>query len=466
MQNVFTSFGAAREVTGSKHMLTVGGKNILIDCGLCQGKRKESDAKNRTLAFDPSTIDAAILTHGHLDHCGIYPLLVKGGFAGKIFATAPTAEIAGIVMADSARIQGSDISFLKKKAAKKGLPPPDIEPLYTEGDIPPVLDLFRNVSYEKRVEILPGIFATFHDAGHILGSAGVVIEHNGMRIGLSGDLGRNNMPILRDPVFPGDIDYFVCESTYGNRLHDDMNTAEDEVAAVVNETYKRGGKVIIPAFAIGRTQEVIYLFHRLMNEGRIPRDMPIYVDSPMSTNVTAVFKRHPECYDEETKHEFTDNHENPFGFAQLKYISSVEESKAINTVKRPAVIISSSGMCESGRILHHLANNIGSTANTVLIVGFMAQHTLGRRLADKETKVRIFGEEYTVRARCKNMNAFSAHADYQETLTHLERFDKTRLKGIFLVHGEDEALTKLRDRMASAGYQNITIAEPCTSYTL
>ena len=462
----FTSYGAAREVTGSKHLVSIGGKNILIDCGLCQGKRKEADAKNRTLMFDPKSIDCAILTHGHLDHCGIYPLLVKGGFAGPIFATSPTAEIAGIVMADSARIQESDISYLRKKAAKKGLPPPDIEPLYTEGDIPPVVDRFRNISYSKRTEILPGIFATFHDAGHILGSAGIVIEGEGMRIGLSGDLGRKNMPILRDPTFPSDIYHFVCESTYGNRLHDDMRTAEDEVAAVVRETYDRGGKIIIPAFAIGRTQEVIYLFHRLMDEGRLPRDLPIYVDSPMSTNVTAVFRRHPECYDDETKKRFTDNHENPFGFAQLKYISSVEESKALNTVKRPAVIISSSGMCESGRILHHLANNIGNERSTVLIVGFMAQNTLGRRLADKESTIRIFGEEYTVRARLKNMNAFSAHADYQETLAHIGTFDRSRLKGIFLVHGEDESLTKLRDRMASAGYQSITIAEPGKSYAL
>ncbi|MBI4979817.1 MAG: MBL fold metallo-hydrolase [Spirochaetes bacterium] len=462
----FTSYGAAREVTGSKHMVTISGKNILVDCGLFQGKRKEADEKNRNLAFDPASVDCAILTHGHLDHCGIYPVLVKNGFRGQIFCTPSTAEIATIVMNDSARIQTSDIQYLKKKAAQKGLPPPDIQPLYTEANIPDVTARFHTVDYRKRAEILPGIYCTFHDAGHILGSAGIVLESGGVRFGLSGDLGRSAMPILRDPEFPGDIDYFVCESTYGNRLHDEMSTAEDEVAAAVMETYRRGGKVIIPAFSIGRTQEIIYLFHRLMDDKRLPHDLAIYVDSPMSVNITEVFKRHEECYDDDIRRRFVEHRENPFGFSQLKYIASVEESKSLNSLKRPAVIISASGMCESGRVLHHLANNIGDPASLILVVGFMAEHTLGRRLAEKQRVVRIFGEEYDVLARLKNLNAFSAHADYHETLKHMERFDKTRLKNVFLVHGEDDALSKLRDRMSTAGYTNVTIAEPGTTYTL
>jgi len=464
MKISLTSYGAAREVTGSRHLLTVGGKRILIDCGFFQGKRKESEAKNREVPFDPASIDAAVLTHGHLDHCGGYPVLGKNGFKAPIFATAPTAEIAGIVMADCAHIQEGDARWLKKKAAKKGLPDPGIEPLYDHEDVPPIVKLMRPVRYGARTEILPGIFLTLTDAGHILGSAMAVFEIGDVRFGFSGDLGRCHMPILRDPQFPGQLDHFVCESTYGNRVHDEFATAENEVAEIVSESWKRGGKVLIPAFAIGRTQEIVWLLHRLVDEGRLPPDIEIWVDSPMGMNVTEVFRKHPECYDEETKQAFTDHHENPFGFSQLRYVKDVMESKALSQSNKPAVVIASSGMCESGRICHHLAAQVGNPATTVMLVGYMAEHTLGRALAEKRPYVRIYGEEYAVKSRLKNMNAFSAHADSRETIDFMEPFDRSRLKNVFLVHGETPALEALREKVGATGVKRVTIVEPRTEY--
>lgn len=466
MKISLTSYGAAREVTGSRHLLTVGDKRILIDCGFFQGKRKDAEAKNRDLPFDPATIDAAVLTHGHLDHCGGYPVFGKNGFRAPIYATHPTAEIAAIVMADCAHIQEGDVAYLKKKAAKTGQPIPDIEPLYGHDDVPPIVKLMRGVHYGDRTEILPGVFLTLSDAGHILGSAMAVFEIGSLRFGFSGDLGRCNMPILRDPQFPGQLDYFVCESTYGNRVHDEFATAEGEVAEIISDSWKRGGKVIIPSFAIGRTQELVWLLHRLVDEGRVPKELEIYVDSPMGMNVTEVFRRHPEYYDEETKRIFLDHHENPFGFSQLRYVKDVMESKMLTTSNKPAVIIASSGMCESGRILHHLAANVGNPASTIMLVGFMAENTLGRMLAEKKRWVRIYGQEYAVKSRLKNMNAFSAHADSRETLDFMGPFDRERLKNVFLVHGETPALTGLQEKLKGAGFKAATIVEPRTEYAV
>jgi metallo-beta-lactamase family protein len=448
------SHGAAEEVTGSKHFLHANGRLVMIDCGAFQGRRAEADEKNRTWRFSAEDVDAVVLTHAHFDHCGLVPLLRKKGFRGDVWATPATRDIADLVMMDSAHIQAKDLDFLRKKAAKKG-ERFDKEPLYDERDVLHSLESFVTVSYHHEFVPCDGVRATYYDAGHILGSAVVVfvIEagKESLRVGFSGDLGRRNLPIIRDPELIPPVDYLVLESTYGNRAHDPIGTAKEKLAEIVNRTAGRGGKIVIPAFAVERTQELVFMLHLLQDEGKIPK-IPAYVDSPMAVNATSIFQVHPECYDEQTRKAFVDHHENPFGWSELRYVTSTEGSKALNGLKGPAVIISSSGMCESGRILHHLANNIENPLNTVLIVGFMAQHTLGRRILEREPEVRIFGDLYRLKAEVDVMNAFSAHADAGEILEYVGRLDRTRLKGIFLVHGEPEAQSGLKARLEAAGY--------------
>lgn len=463
------SEGAAREVTGSKHVLSIDNHRILIDCGAFQGKRKETDEKNRALVKDPSGIDAVILTHGHYDHCGLLPLLVKRGFSGNIICTPATRDLANIVMLDSARIQASDALFLGKQAAKKG-EQFAWKPLYDELDVIKTTGQFLTVNYNRPFIVFDGVKMEFRDAGHILGSALVMLditEANGraLRIGFSGDLGRNDKPIIRDPEPMKPVEYLVLESTYGNRLHEKVDDALIKLADIVNSTVKKGGKIIIPAFAIERTQELIFYFHLLIDDKKIP-SIPIYVDSPMAINATSIFQVHPECYDQETYDAFMVHHKNPFGFNELHFASSVEESKNINSVKEPAIIISADGMCEAGRILHHLANTIQDSKNTVLLVGFMAADTLGRRLMDGQKEVRILGDTYKVQARIEQIHAFSAHADYEETWTWLEKMDRSMLKKVFLVHGEDDALQYLQNYLLEKGIPDVEIVEPGISYQL
>jgi metallo-beta-lactamase family protein len=327
---------------------------------------------------------------------------------------------------------------------------------------------FVTVSYHRTINLGDGISAQFYDAGHILGSALVVctVERSGddLKIAFSGDLGRKGLPIIRDPDPIPPVDYVVMESTYGNRLHDPIESASDRLASVVNETVQRGGKIIIPAFAVERTQELVYILHLINDRGRIPK-VPIYVDSPMATNASSIFRVHQECYDEETRRAFIDHHKNPFGFNELNYVMDTEESKRLNTLKEPAIIISASGMCESGRILHHLKNNIENPANTILIVGFMAQNTLGRRIVDRQPEVEIFGDRYRVNARVAVLNSFSAHADYEGIIEYLENLDKSRLKRVFLVHGESEAQAHLKLLLEEKGYR-VTIVKYEKRYTL
>ncbi len=446
-----TSFGAAQEVTGSKHLLEVGKARILIDCGMFQGRRRETRTKNEGLEIDPTSLTACINTHGHLDHCGTYPLLVKRGFAGTIWATSATADVAELVMADAAKIQVADARYLARQIAKR---PNDrreaIPPLFDAEDAAQASSQFRAVAYHEPVQVAPGVTATFFDAGHILGSAIVRLdcEDEGRKVTIvaTGDLGRKNTPILRDPEVVKDADWLVCESTYGARLHDDIGIAQDELAQVVRETAAKGGRVLIPAFAVGRTQELIWHLHQLRESGRIP-PLPVFVDSPMATKATAIFARHTECYDRQTIARFLENDENPFSFAGLKYVESSEDSKSLNQVLMPCVIIATSGMCEAGRILHHLVHGIGDHRNTVLVVGYMAAHTLGRALADRKAEVRIFGEPYELRARVKILNAFSAHADRNEIGEWVGRMDLGRLRGVFLVHGEPDAQTSLAEHL-------------------
>ncbi|GAB4338558.1 MAG: MBL fold metallo-hydrolase [Calditrichia bacterium] len=467
MNAEFYSYGGAEEVTGSKHFLEFKGQKIMVDCGAFQGRRQEAEEKNRNWPFNAAELDAMILSHAHFDHSGLIPVLPQKGYQGNIYATPATRDLASLIMMDSAHIQAKDIEFLKKRARKKG-ETFDKDPLYAETDVVNALDLFMTVSYHRPFYIADGVKATFYDAGHILGSALTYLElsHNGqqMKIGFSGDLGRNNLPILRDPEIIPDVDYLILESTYGNRLHDPIDQAMDKLAEIVNKTVKRGGKIIIPAFAIERTQELIYFLHLLVDQQKIPA-IPIYVDSPMATNATSIFRVHQECYDQETRDAFLKHHKNPFGFNELRYTTSVEESKAINQLQEPAIIISSSGMCEAGRILHHLLNNIGDSRNTILIVGYMAQHTLGRKILEKQKEVRIFGDYHPLNAQVEELNSFSAHADYKEILTYVGKLNRQKLKRIFLVHGEPDAQQHLKSLLEENGFK-VTIAKFGEKYQL
>jgi metallo-beta-lactamase family protein len=459
MQIEFYSWGAAEEVTGSKHFINFQNHIVQIDCGAFQGHREEAEKKNKNWPFDAAKVDNLVLTHAHFDHSGLIPLLIKKGFSGNIYTTPASRDLASLIMMDSAHIQAKDLEFLKKRARKRG----EVftkEPLYDEQDVVNSLNHFITVSYDRAFPVSDGIQVTFYDAGHILGSSIPVFEisHDSqkMTIGVGGDLGRKKLPILRDPQPLPDLDYLVIESTYGHRLHDPIETAMDNLAAVVNRTIQRGGKIIIPAFAIERTQELIYFLHLLNDQGRIPK-IPIYVDSPMATNATSIFRIHQECYDEPARQAFLDHHKNPFGFNELHYISNVEESKELNEHKDSEIIISSSGMCEAGRILHHLANNIGDPRNTVLIVGFMAEHTLGRRIKEQQEKVKIFGEEYQLKAEVVTLNTFSAHADYNGILEQVKRLNHKKLREVFLVHGEPDAQSHLKKLLEENGYKTTIV---------
>jgi len=451
--------GAARSVTGSMHLLTVDNKNILLDCGLFQGHRKEAFQRNRNFPFDPASIDALVLSHAHIDHSGNIPNLVKAGFDGEIFCTHATRDLCSIMLRDSGHIQEKDAEFVNKKNAKKGLPA--VEPLYTVADATASMEQFISVSYRRPFQVANSISVKFYDAGHILGSAITVLHiqdnENTLRLAFTGDLGRENLPILRDPQPIEDVDILITESTYGGRRHDDVTTLNEKLAKVVNETFARGGKIIIPAFSVGRTQEVVYALHELTNGKKIP-ELPIFVDSPLSTNATEVFRMHPECYDVETQ-QFLVNNEDPFGFGRLHYIKNLQESKNLNTYPNPCIIISASGMCEAGRILHHLRNNIENPQNTILIVGFMAENTLGRRLVEKHETVRIFGEEHPVRAQVVKLNAFSAHADHDELLEYIGQLDRNRLQHVFVVHGELSQAEALAQGIGSLGISGVHVPE-------
>jgi metallo-beta-lactamase family protein len=451
--------GAAHTVTGSQHLLEVNGSRILLDCGLYQGRRSETYERNRNHPFDPSKLDAVILSHAHIDHSGNLPHLVKHDFSGPIYATKATADLADIMLRDSGHIQESDAMFVNKKRAKRGEPP--IEPLYTIRDAEQVASHFRQMEYEQTFEAAPGVTARFVEAGHILGSAAVVldIEENGrkLRLWFSGDIGRRKLPLLRDPVLPEGADYMIMESTYGDKPHRDPEAAYEEFRDVVARTIKRDGKVIIPSFAVGRTQELVYYLNQMVNDGSVRR-IPVFVDSPLAVNATDIFRKHPECFDKET-HDFIREHEHPaLDFKGLTYTRSVEESKALNERKDPMVIISASGMAEAGRILHHLRNNIENPRNTVLIVGWQAPYTLGRRLADREKRIKIFGEAFTRRADVETIGGLSAHAG-RDLLSEYALAVKDQVKKIFLVHGEKKSAMALRENLSGHGLSEVYYPE-------
>jgi metallo-beta-lactamase family protein len=447
--------GAAHTVTGSQHLLEINGKRLLLDCGLYQGRRDETYSRNLNFAYDPRTVDAVILSHAHIDHCGNLPNLVKNKYEGNIFATRATVDLATLMMADSGRIQEGDAEYVNKKKLARG--EPLIEPLYTEVDAQRAADLFQGVDYGKEFEPIPGVIARFVEAGHILGSAAISleIEEKGrkIRFWFSGDIGRYKLPLLRDPVMPDPTDYLLMECTYGDKKHKDPTSAFEEFREIVKQTVKRSGKVIIPAFAVGRTQELVYHLNMMMQDGDVPR-VPVFVDSPLAVNASDVFRRHPEVFDSETR-QFVEEARHPaLDFKMLTYVRSVEESKALNLREDPMVIISASGMAENGRILHHLKNNIENPKNTVCIVSWQAPWTLGRRLADREKQVKIFGEPYTVKAEVATIGGLSGHAG-QDLLVKYATTVKDSVKKTFLVHGEEKSAVPLMDLLSMQGMKEV-----------
>jgi len=448
--------GADQSVTGSQHLISVNGKNILLDCGLAQGKRKVAFEINRNFPFDPSKIDVMILSHAHLDHSGNIPHLVKSGFKGRIYATSATLDLCQLMLRDSAFLQEKDIKFVNKKRArqKKNL----FEPLYAIEDVETAMKNFIGIQYNKQIEIFPGVNLTFLDAGHILGSAGILLEvmENGKttRLGFSGDIGRPEMPIIRDPSPLPNLDALIMESTYGGRLHPVNSNVQGETVSVINEVIKRGGKIIIPSFAVGRTQLLVYELHNLFDQNKLPV-FPIFVDSPLAVNVTEVYRTHPECFDRGTYLEFLNNHEDPFGFSRLTYVRDVNESKKLNDFKGPCMIISASGMAEGGRILHHLANNIEDPNNMILFVGYAAKETLARKIMDGAVDINILGSPYTVRAEVKKMDYFSAHADQKGLLEYALASVPDKSKNIFVVHGEPEESNPFIAKLKENGFTNV-----------
>lgn len=446
--------GAARSVTGSQHLLNINGKRLLLDCGLYQGKRDEAYRRNLEFIYDPASVDAMILSHAHIDHSGNIPNLVKSGFEGNIYCTPPTMSLCHVMLQDSAMIQERDVEYLNKRLIKKGELPR--RPIYTIQDAQRCMNHFATLNYHRSFEPVPNVRVQFLNAGHILGSAMVKMdimeEGRRIRLGFTGDLGRYHLPIIEDPDDISDVDYLIAECTYGNRLHDPVEEIEQKLTETIEHTVREKGKIIIPAFSVERTQEILYHLNRLYEAKKVPA-LPVFVDSPLAVNVTEVFKIYPNYYDDEARR-LVDTGDNPFVFENLRYIRKLEESKNLNQYDKPCIIISASGMCEAGRILHHLANNIHNPANTLLVVGYMAENTLGRKLIDGEKTVKIFGELYDVRMRIVKINAFSGHADQHELLDFLRKVG--RETQIFLVHGEDSQLLPFAELLKSDGFQAVT----------
>ncbi len=440
--------GAAQTVTGSQHLLEINGKRLLLDCGLFQGKRKDFYNRNLNFKYEPASIDAVVLSHAHIDHSGNLPNLLKKGFSGPIYTTPATAMLADVMLRDAGHIQESDVLFVNKKRARQGEPP--LEPLYTIEDAARVANYFKSTEYDQPTEILPGVTLTLVEAGHIMGSAGVVLDilekGRQFRLWFSGDIGRPNLPLIKDPVYPRGADYLIMECTYGDKPHSNPDDAFIEFRDVTRRTLQRGGKVIIPAFAVGRTQELVYDLNRMISDGDLP-PVPVFVDSPLAVETSKVFQKFPQYYDEETRRFIAEERHPALNFKTLRYVQSVDESKSLNDRHEPMVIISASGMAETGRILHHLRNNIENPRNTILIVSWQAPETLGRRLADREKMVRIFGQWYERRAEVATIGGLSAHAG-QDILLQYAAASRSSQKRIYLVHGEPDAASVFQAKLA------------------
>ncbi len=480
-----TPFGAARMTTGSRHLLEIGGKKILLDCGLVEGKRAHAREMNSRFQFDPKALDAVILSHAHIDHSGNLPTLVKQGFRGNIYATPATRDLCTLMLQDSAKVQLSDAAFLTKRRDRKlamaghprrhegeteGDGDPGarngaaIEPLYTAREAEQAMRHFVTIDYDRPFPVADGVTATFLDAGHLLGSAQVLLdlhppgEKRTVRLLFSGDVGRGHSDLLRDPEPSEKVDVLLMESTYGSRLHEDTASAKDALCRVVQRTRERGGKIIIPSFAVGRAQQLVWALHQLREADCFPA-VPIVVDSPLSVNATEVFRLHPECYNQEL-YDYLHDRRNPFGWEDIRYVRDVAESKQLNEVAGPAIVISASGMCEAGRILHHLRNNIGDPRNTILFIGFCAEHTLGHKILRGDKSVNIFGEPFEVRAEIARIDAYSGHADRNELLAYAGRVAGPKRK-IVLVHGEENEGLALQEALEQA-YPHSKVSFPQT----
>lgn len=441
--------GAAGTTTGSQHLLEINGKRILLDCGLYQGSRKHAYEVNCCFPhFDPKSLDAVILSHAHIDHSGNLPNLTKSGFTGNIYATHATRDLCQIMLADSARIQESDIDWLNKHRKKEGLEP--VQPIYSEQDAERCLRQFVTLGYDRPMPVCDGVTVTFIDAGHILGSAQVLLDIQDQADGtkkrflFSGDVGRGGNEVLRDPVAVKDVDFLLMESTYGGREHEAPPGMGDHFGEIIRKAARRGGKILIPSFAVERTQQVLYVLNELFQNGSIP-EIPVYVDSPLAVSATEIYRLHPDAFNEEVYHSLFEK-QNPFGFENLTLVRSINGSKALNDLEGACIIISASGMCEAGRILHHLKNHIGDSRTTVLFVGFCAENTLGRRIRDGEREVPILGGRYKVRAHIEIVDSFSGHADHSELLDYFDRTTGPK-KRVWLVHGEPDKSTILRDAL-------------------
>ncbi|MAT42053.1 MAG: MBL fold metallo-hydrolase [Anaerolineaceae bacterium] len=447
--------GAAQTVTGSQILIEANGSKILLDCGLFQGRRSECYQCNQNFTFDPKKLDAVLLSHAHIDHSGNIPNLVKSGYRKNIYATKATTSLANIMLRDSGHIQEADVKYVNKRRKKRGELP--IEPLYTIEDAEQAVELFVGLPYEQVFEPVEGIKATFHDAGHILGSASIQLDitenGNTQRLWFSGDIGREKLPLLEDPVFPSNVDYLIMESTYGDKPHRDADLAFEEFSKVVKRTIDRRGKIIIPAFAVGRTQEIIYFLNQMITNQVIP-SIPVFVDSPLAINASEIFREHADLFDQETKEFIKNGKHKALNFKNLHFTRSVEESKAINHITEPCVIISASGMAETGRILHHLRNNIENPNNTIMIVGWQAPHTLGRKLAEQEKIVRIYGQIFERNAEVCTIGGLSAHAGQSMLLKYAKATQKT-IKDIYLVHGEPKSAIPLMEALEKEGFSNV-----------
>jgi metallo-beta-lactamase family protein len=458
--------GATRTTTGSMYRLEINRQQVLLDCGLYQGRRAESIERNRTFPFDPAKLSAVVLSHAHLDHCGNLPNLCRQGFHGSIYCTFGTRDLASIMLEDSAMVQRADAEFVSRKRLKQNLPP--VEPLYSPTDAEKAVRQFVSLNYDRPITIADGLTVTFRDAGHILGSAQVVLDarENGrqFRYLFTGDLGRGNDEILRDPVAVEEVDFLQIESTYGNRDHTAKSLAKDEVARLVKETLAQTGKVIIPSFSVGRTQQIVYTLHQLTDEKVLPK-LPIFVDSPLSVNATEVYRLHPECFNDAI-YQYLREKANPFGMENLTYIRELAHSVALNNLREPAIIISASGMCEAGRIRHHLKNHIGDARNLILFIGYCAENTLGAQILAGNPAVNIFGEPHPVRARVASIDSFSGHADRQELLRYLHRLTGP-LRQIFVIHGEESQSLAFADllRTEKPGAE-VVVPEPQQTLTV
>jgi metallo-beta-lactamase family protein len=452
-----TFWGATRSVTGSMHRVDACGQSLLLDCGLFQGHRAESLRRNREFPFRPRDIDAVLLSHAHIDHCGNLPNLIKQGFSGPIYCTSATRALAAVMLGDAAKIQEEDAAYLNRKRSRGE---PKIDPLYDGRDVYLTLRRLESVAYDRPVKVGRGLEATFVDAGHLLGSAMISLrlEARGStrRLTFTGDLGRPGVPILRPPSPVPPCDLLISECTYGGHTHESVEETAERLGEVVRHTAERGGKLIIPAFSVGRTQTVVYFLHQLISAGRLP-DLPIFVDSPMAVRATEVFRAHPECFDETTL-ELLERHPDLFGEQHIHYVEKVHESIALNSRPGPCVIISASGMCEAGRVLHHIKHNIEDPRSTILIVGYQAPDTLGRKLVERRPEVRILGRMYPLRAEVVVLNGLSSHADHTGLLRSLTPLASTT-RQVRLVHGEPDRAAALAEGLRAAGFADVGVPD-------